>query len=321
MAGPIAPPVLCLMGPTGSGKTSLAIWLAARFPVEVVSVDSALVYRGLDVGTAKPDPGQRRVVRHHLIDICDPAEAYSAARFRRDALAAIANIHAAGRIPLLVGGTGLYFRVLESGLAPLPEADPVLRARLAGELARAGSARLHARLATVDPQTAARLHPNDRHRILRALEVWALSGQPMSTLLAAGRAAPTLPFSPRKWVIAPADRRALHAALAARFAQMLERGFVNEVRALRERADLGLHRPALRAVGYRAIWRYLAGELSAPDMVHAAVTSTRQLAKRQYTWFRREADARWLDAYAPGTPDAIAAEIAGQQFRRIVEYT
>lgn len=310
------PPVLCLMGPTGAGKTALAAWLAARFPLEVVSVDSALVYRGLDIGTAKPDPGLLRAVPHHLIDICDPADAYSAARFRRDALAAIRAIHAAGRVPLLAGGTGLYFRVLESGLAALPGADPALRARLAGALETVGSAAMHARLAAVDPETAARLHPNDPQRILRALEVFEASGQPMSALLRAAPPAPP-PYAFTKWVVAPDDRGALHRALALRLGQMLERGFVNEVRGLRERPDLGLHRPALRAVGYRAVWRHLDGELTRTEMVNSAVHATRQLAKRQYTWFRREAHARWLEAFAADTRDALAADIARQQIARI----
>jgi tRNA dimethylallyltransferase len=285
------------MGPTGSGKTDAALSLAAHYPCEIVSVDSAQVYRGLDIGTAKPDPGQRRAVPHHLIDLCDPADAYSAARFAEDALRVVAAIRARGRIPLLVGGTGLYFRALEEGLSPMPSADPALRARLQAELSERGSAVLHAQLQAVDPAAAARIHPNDPQRILRALEVYLTVGVPISALQA------TKPIAPLTgcihWILAPASRPELHARLASRFAVMLERGLINEVAGLRARGDLDLDRPAMRAVGYRAVWRFLEGELGRPAMVDEAVAATRQLAKRQFTWFRRVENAVWWDSAAP----------------------
>ena len=288
-------PIVCLMGPTGAGKTACALALAEHLPIEVVSVDSALVYRGLDIGTAKPDPVQRGRVRHHLIDICDPAESYSAARFRQDARACIEDILARGRLPLLVGGTGLYFRALLDGLAELPVADPNLRARLAGEHHALGTAAMHARLQAVDPLRAVQIHPNDPQRILRALEVFETTGYSMSRLLCAGNAN-GLPYRVHRWVLAHGDRAALYRQLAARFHGMLERGLVNEVIGLRSRADLDLSKPAMRAVGYRAVWRYLAGELNYAEMVDAAITATRQLAKRQVTWFRRDEGAIWWDS-------------------------
>ena len=293
--GPVLP-AICLMGPTGSGKTDAALALAKYFPCEIVSVDSAQVYRGLDIGTAKPDPGQRRAVPHHLIDLCDPTDAYSAARFAEDALRVVAAIRGRGRIPLLVGGTGLYFRALEEGLSPMPSADADLRARLQAELGECGSAVLHARLQEVDPVAAARIHPNDPQRILRALEVYLTVGVPISALQ---RAKPIPPLTGCiHWILAPASRPALHARLAHRFAVMLERGLINEVAGLRARGDLDLNRPAMRAVGYRAVWRFLEGELSRPSMVDEAVAATRQLAKRQFTWFRRVEDAVWWDSAA-----------------------
>ena len=288
-------PVVCLMGPTGAGKTACALALAEHLPIEVVSVDSALVYRGLDIGTAKPDPVQLARVRHHLIDICDPAESYSVARFRQDARARIEDILARGRLPLLVGGTGLYFRALLDGLAELPVADPNLRARLAVAHQALGTAAMHARLQAIDPQRAAQIHPNDPQRILRALEVFETTGYSMSQLLGAGNAR-GLPYRVHRWVLASSDRAALHRQLAARFHGMLERGLVNEVIGLQSRADLDLSKPAMRAVGYRAVWRYLAGELNYAEMVDAAITATRQLAKRQVTWFRRDEGAIWWDS-------------------------
>lgn len=297
MRGEAVLPAICLMGPTGSGKTAAALSLARHFPCEIVSVDSAQVYQGLDIGTAKPDPGERRAVPHHLLDLCDPADAYSAARFARDALLAVAAIRERGRIPLLVGGTGLYFRALEEGLSPMPAAAPAIRARLQDELTTRGSAVLHARLQDVDPEAAARIHPNDPQRILRALEVYLTAGVPISALQ---RAKPVPPLSGCiRWILAPASRPELHARLARRFAVMLERGFINEVAALRSRGDLDLDRPAMRAVGYRAVWRFLAGELTRPAMVDEAVAATRQLAKRQFTWFRRVEDAVWWDSETP----------------------
>ena len=302
-------PAICLMGPTGSGKTDAALALAKEFPCEIVSVDSAQVYRGLDIGTAKPDPGQRRAVPHHLLDLCDPADAYSAARFAEDALAAVAEVRARGRIPLLVGGTGLYFRALEEGLSPMPAANPGLRARLQDELLAGTSAALHARLAEVDPVAAQRIHPNDPQRILRALEVYLSSGVPISALQ---RTRPSPPLTGCiRWVLAPASRPQLHARLADRFAVMLERGLVNEVAGLRARGDLDLDRPAMRAVGYRAVWRYLTGELSRAAMVDEAVAATRQLAKRQFTWFRRVEGALWWDSADPAVHARLQSALAG----------
>ena len=287
--------VVFLMGPTGSGKTRIALDLAAMFPIEIVSVDSALVYRGLDIGTAKPNPDMRRRVPHHLIDICDPAERYSAGRFRVDALAAIDAIVARGRLPLLVGGTGLYFRSLEAGIADLPAADPSVRRRLHAELDAFGSAHLHARLASVDLAAARRIHRNDPQRLVRALEVHALTGQSISELWQ-GRASAPLSRPIVKIIVAPAERAVLHRRLAARFEAMLERGLVNEVRVLRRRGDLSLVNPALRTVGYRDVWRHLDGEVSREVMLDRSVVATRQLAKRQLTWLRREAHSTWLDS-------------------------
>ena len=286
--------VHCLMGPTGAGKTALALWLAERLPLEIVSVDSALVYRGMDIGTAKPDPGALRRVPHHLINVCEPHEAYSVARFCADASAAIAGIEARGRLPLLVGGTGLYLRRLETGIADMPPVPEAVRTALTAEWQAQGSAALHASLATVDPVSAARIHPNDPQRIIRALSIWRVSGRAMSSFLLAQTAPPARHF--HKWVLAPPDRTGLRQGLAARFEQMLERGLVNEVMALRARPGMSLECPAMRAVGYREVWAYLDGELSRAQMRERAIVSTGQYAKRQYTWFRAEPEAIWLDA-------------------------
>lgn len=298
------PPVIFLMGPTASGKTAAACRLADRFDCEIVSVDSALVYRGLDIGAAKPTPGLLAKYPHHLIDMCDPAERYSAAQFRLDALGVINEVHARGRVPLLVGGTGLYFRVLEGGIAELPDADAELRARLETELQASGLDALYARLREFDPQSAARIHPNDPQRTLRALEVYELSGTPMSVLFRE-TASPRLPFAVTKLVLAPADRGWLHERIATRFEAMIAAGFINEVAALRERGDLGLDQPALRAVGYRAIWRYLEGEYGFEHMIERGIIATRQLAKRQLTWFRAISDAYRFDPDSAELVDAL----------------
>lgn len=277
--------VIFLMGPTACGKTDLAVELVRRFPFEIVSVDSAMVYRGMDIGTAKPDAETLQLAPHRLIDICDPAEAYSAARFREDALREIEAIQAAGRIPLLVGGTMLYFRALEQGLSVLPPADPAVRERLEEEAARHGWGVLHARLAAVDPEAAARIHPNDPQRIQRALEVWELTGRPLSELQRAGRDEP-LPFHVVKAQIFPEDRDRLHERIEERFRQMLELGLWDEVETLYSRGDLDPSMPSVRAVGYRQLWRHLAGELGREEAVRAGIIATRQLAKRQMTWLR-----------------------------------
>ena len=303
-------PVIFLMGPTGAGKSHLALKLAERLAVEIVSVDSAQVYRGLDIGTAKPNPGTRRRTPHHVIDICDPAERYSAARFRNDALDAIDTIARRGRLPLLVGGTGLYFRALERGIAALPAADPGLRQTLQRELDQHGSAHLHARLAAIDPDGAARIHRNDPQRLVRALEVHALTGQPISKLWRA-RTLHALPHPLVKFVVSPTERGLLHRRIATRFHSMLERGLVNEVRMLKRRADLSLDNPALRTVGYRQVWRYLEGHYSREQMLERSIIATRQLAKRQLTWLRREADCTWFDSEAPRLDGRIMDLIHG----------
>lgn len=296
-----------LMGPTASGKTGLALELAQRLPVELISVDSALVYRGMDVGTAKPDATTLRAYPHRLIDILDPAEAYSAARFRQDALAAMRQIQAAGRIPLLVGGTMLYFRALEQGLAELPAANLELREAILAEARERGWAALHAELAKVDPQAAARIHPNDPQRLGRALEVWRLTGVPLSVWQARGRAQP-VPEIGRvlKLALIP-PRETLRQRIADRFMAMLEAGFIEEVEVLRARGDLHLGLPSMRAVGYRQVWQYLDGEHSYARMLELGVTATRGLAKRQMTWLRSEQQLHVLSPEVD--PNELATQI------------
>jgi len=276
------PAAVCLAGPTAAGKTAVALAFARRHPVEIISVDSALVYRGMDIGTAKPSAEERAAVPHHLIDILDPNRAYSAARFVTDAKRLIAEIGARGRLPLLVGGTMLYFKALREGLDAMPEADAALRARLDERAAAEGWPALHAELARVDPATAARLAPNDGQRIQRALEVWQLSGRPLSAWHGAARPpAPELPLV----ALEPASRGWLHARIAERFDAMLAAGFVDEVRRLRERGDLRPDLPSMRCVGYRQAWAALdAGDLG--GLREAGIAATRQLAKRQLTWLR-----------------------------------
>lgn len=287
--------VLCVMGPTASGKTALALQLAQRFPFEIVSVDSAQVYRGMDIGSAKPDAQTLRRFPHRLLNIRDPAQSYSAGQFRHDALQEIAAIHAAGRWPLLVGGTMLYFRVLQQGIAPLPTAVAHVRERLTAQRAALGALALHQRLAQVDPVAAQRIHPHDQQRVQRALEVYELSGQSLSALWQSASPA-ALPFRMVKLILAPQQRHNLQQRIAQRFQQMLEQGLVAEVAALRQRPDLDAQQPALRAVGYRQVWEYLAGNYDYPTMRERAIVATRQLAKRQMTWLRSEADARWIDS-------------------------
>jgi len=280
-----APAALMLLGPTGSGKSALAMALAQHVPLEIVSVDSAQVYRGLDIGSAKPTPAERAAVPHHLIDIRDPAQRYSAAEFARDAAAAIADIRARGRLPLLVGGTMLYAKALREGLAELPSADAALRAELTQEAVQRGWPALHARLAQLDAAAAARIAPNDAQRIQRALEVIALTGRPMSASLAtAPRAAAGAAL--RVVALVPLDRAALHARIERRFDAMLAAGFLDEVRALRKRGDLAADLPALRSVGYRQAWDFLAGHGTHDEFRAAAIAATRRLAKRQLTWLR-----------------------------------
>ncbi len=282
-----------LMGPTASGKTELAVRLAQALPCEIVSVDSALVYRGMDIGTAKPGPEVLEQAPHRLIDICDPSEPYSAARFREDALRAMAEIHDRGRVPLLVGGTMLYFRALEKGLSVLPEADPQVRARLEREGSIQGWDALHRRLAAVDPAAARRIHPNDPQRIQRALEVYELTGQPLSKLQAR-QGERLLPCRLVKLARAPRERQLLHQRIEQRFRLMLETGLEEEVRGLLARGDLVPATPALRAVGYRQVVSFLLGEYGRDDMLRRGVSATRQLAKRQLTWLRADPEILWL---------------------------
>ncbi|MCB1775274.1 MAG: tRNA (adenosine(37)-N6)-dimethylallyltransferase MiaA [Gammaproteobacteria bacterium] len=292
----LIPPAILLMGPTASGKTDLAIELHRRLPVELISVDSAMVYRGMDIGTAKPDAAELAAAPHRLIDICDPAEVYSAARFRDDALREMRAISAGGRIPLLVGGTMLYFRALQYGLSELPRADAAVRERLERELDDVGLHGLHARLAEVDPVAARRIHRNDPQRTLRALEVWEVSGRPLSELQAASGEA--MPYRAVKLVRSPVSRGLLHDRINRRFLQMLDSGFVAEVEALVARGDLDPEMPSMRSVGYRQVWAWLRGECDHDEMVARGQAATRQLAKRQMTWLRSETDTVWLDESA-----------------------
>lgn len=285
------------MGPTASGKSALAATLAGRFPVEIVSVDSAQVYRGMDIGTAKPSAAERAAVPHHLVDILDPTESYSAAQFCGDAVGLIREIAARGRTPLLVGGTMLYFKALREGLSELPESDPAVRAQIDAEAAERGWPALHAELAKVDAPTAARLKPADSQRIQRALEVYRLSGQPMSRLLAAGKSA-KLPFRLIQIALVPENRSELHRRVETRFEAMLKQGLVEELRSLRQRYLLRSTLPSMRCVGYRQAWQHLEGEFGAEELRKRGIYATRQLAKRQLTWLRSMKEVRSFDCLA-----------------------
>ena len=302
------PLAIFLLGPTASGKTAVAVVLVQRLPLEIISVDSALVYRGMDIGTAKPDAATLALAPHRLIDIRDPGEAYSAAQFRVDALREMERICASGNTPLLVGGTMLYFRALEQGLSDLPGADPEVRAQLEARAAEIGWTAMHQRLAEVDAQSAARIHPNDPQRIQRALEVYELTGVALSELCRRGSETPPS-YRFLKIVLAPPERATLHRRIEARFRAMLEQGFVDEVQRLQRHGDLDCQLPALRAVGYRQAWMYLRGELSADEWVERALVATRQYARRQLTWLRAEADAHWVDPLGTDAVARIAALI------------
>ncbi len=297
-------PVIFLMGPTASGKTALAVELVRRLPIEIISVDSAMVYRHLDIGTAKPPADILASAPHRLIDICDPAESYSAGDFCRDASEEIRDIHGSGKIPLLVGGTGLYFRTLEQGFSALPAADQDVRDRLLLEAGEAGWKKLHDRLANIDPVSAARIHPNDPQRIQRALEIYEITGQPVSVLHGMGRTSRlNLPLI--KLIAAPTERSQLNRRIQGRFRQMLDKGLVDEVKCLYSREDLSAQLPSMKLVGYRQVWSYLEGTISYAEMVDKAIIATRQLAKRQLTWLRSEQGASWFDADIPGLVDQI----------------
>lgn len=291
-------PVIFLMGPTASGKTDLAMQLYDQLPCEIVSVDSAMIYRGMDIGTAKPDSATLARYPHKLIDLCDPAEAYSAAEFRRDALAQIDEIRSAGKIPLLTGGTMMYFHALKNGLATLPEADPVVREQILKKAELEGWESIHRRLADVDPESAARLNKNDSQRLQRALEVYEITGRPMSELWAEQKSQQP-DFSIVPMAVMPKERTMLHERIEKRFDIMLEQGFVDEVRGLWERGDLTLQMPSVRCVGYRQVWEYFAGTWDFETMKFKGVVATRQLAKRQVTWLRSWENLAWMDTHDP----------------------
>jgi len=297
------------MGPTASGKTALAVSLVERFPLEIISVDSALVYRGMDIGTAKPDAATLARAPHQLLDIRDPTEAYSAAAFCDDARRLMADIVARGRVPLLVGGTMLYFRALLQGLDDLPRADAALRKKLEAEAGARGWPALHAELAEIDPVTAARLAPNDSQRIGRALEIFLLTGTPMSALL--DRAQSELPYRVLQLALIPSDRAVLHQRIAARFDAMLADGLIDEVETLRRTYALTPDLPAMRAVGYRQAWAYLDGEIDLGELREQGIAATRQLAKRQLTWLRSWPDAVALDCLADDLEAQATALVAG----------
>ncbi|HZE44009.1 MAG TPA: tRNA (adenosine(37)-N6)-dimethylallyltransferase MiaA [Steroidobacteraceae bacterium] len=295
MTAPTHRSAVLLMGPTGSGKSDLAVQLAEKLPLEIISVDSALVYRGMDIGTAKPSLATRARVPHHLIDTRDPKMGYSVGEFLLDAQRAMQDIWSRGRQPLLVGGTMMYFHALTTGIADLPEADAAVRAHIDASAAESGWAALHQQLAEVDPQAAARIHINDPQRIQRALEVHRITGRTI-TQLQQHRVSAFADVKVIEFALAPLERGELHTKIDLRFKAMLEAGFVEEVRSLYERGDLSAEHPSMRAVGYRQLWRYLAGHSALNEATEQAIAATRQLAKRQLTWLRRRADARWIDS-------------------------
>lgn len=303
------PPCVCITGPTACGKTDLALALAEQFPLEVISMDSAMVYRGMDIGTAKPSPDILAGVPHHLVDILAPTESYSAGRFASDAQEAVERIRSRGRLPVLVGGTLLYLRALRDGLAALPRANPAIRRRLDREAELFGWEGLYNRLEKVDAAAAGRISPKDRQRIQRALEVYELTGEPISALQSRERLDPGMPV--RAVALVPSDRRRLAERIALRFDAMVEAGFVDEVRALRARGDLDPAMPSMRTIGYRQVWSHLDGDCDWPEARGKAIAATRQLAKRQLTWLRSDKATRQLPADAPGARELIARLLNG----------
>jgi tRNA dimethylallyltransferase len=302
------PPAIFLMGPTASGKTGLALALREEFPLDIISVDSALVYRGMEIGTAKPDEATLRSAPHALIDIREPSESYSAADFREDALAEMSEITRRGRVPLLAGGTMLYFKALSQGLAILPSANPQVRARIEQQAGELGWQAMHSMLAGKDPEAAARIHPNDTQRIQRALEVIELTGMKMSDLHRQQKEQ-DWDYRVLKIVVCPQPRQELHTRIEKRFHQMLDEGFLDEVKALKARNDLNPTLPSMRCVGYRQAWAYLEGKSTYEEMCAKAVAATRQLAKRQLTWLRRESGALWYDLAVQSAHESVFREV------------
>ena len=300
-----------LMGPTGAGKSDLALRLVERLPLEIVSVDSAMIYRGMDIGTAKPAADILAGVAHHLIDIVDPAQSYSAGEFVRDALAAMNEIWSRGRHPLLVGGTMLYFHALTQGLADLPQSDPAIRAEIEAAAAADGWAAPHRELATVDPAAAARIHVNDPQRIQRALEVFRVTGAPI-TRLQQFRVPALQGVDVVEYALAPGERAWLHAGIERRFGSMMEAGFLQEVSRLYERGDLSPADPSMRCVGYRQLWQHLAGESTIQEATTKGIIATRQLAKRQWTWLRRRPLAKWIDPVHPDMAQAVISALSSR---------
>jgi tRNA dimethylallyltransferase len=309
MSLPTQAPLICIAGPTASGKSAAARALAQRWPVEIINVDSATIYRGMDIGTAKPSTQERVEVTHHLLDIIDPADSYSVASFRRDALQCVRDIQSRGHLPLLVGGTMMYFKALRDGLNDLPAADPEIRKVLESRAAAEGWPAMHTWLKTIDPITAQRLSPNDSQRIGRALEIWQISGQPMSALIGSTQPADE-PVATITVSLEPLERSLLHARIAERFDQMLELGLLTEVQRLHARGDLHPALPSIRCVGYRQLWAMLEGELDLKQAKEQAISATRQLAKRQITWLRSQPTRHIIDACSPSAIDQVVKAIS-----------
>lgn len=306
------PPAIFLMGATASGKTALSVALAQQLNAEIISVDSALVYRGLDIGSAKPTLEERQGITHHLIDILDPSEVYSTGRFRREALQLMQDITERGKVPLLVGGTMLYFNALFNGLAMLPNASPEIRQQLEQELADKGKQAMHLRLQQIDPESAAKIHPNDPQRVQRALEVYEISGKTRTQFFMEAQQH-SIPYQHIKLMVMPTDRHILHAKIAERFKLMIQQGLIDEVNTLFQRGDLDVTLPAIRAVGYRQVWSYLQGEYDMDTMIEKGIIATRQLAKRQFTWLRREQQAVIFESYQPNLSECVLKHFSEQR--------